>query len=201
MRQARIVVAAVILAATFGAAFAAEETAGNVDAAIGIYEGIIEAEEARRPYLAEAHLRLGLCYLKQDKPQKARAAFALPAVRADRGALITVLLNLLENAYKYTGERKEIALCAYADEGWVSFEVSDNGIGILRRDRRRIFERFYQVDRSLSTSGGGCGLGLAIVKFIVDAHTGSVEVAERAEGGSIFTVRLPIFDRPKREAQ
>ncbi len=122
------------------------------------------------------------------------------AFAAEETGEVPVLLNLLENAYKYTGERKEIALGAYVDEGWVSFEVSDNGIGILRRDRRRIVERFYQVDRSLSTSGGGCGLGLAIVKFIVDVHTGSVEVAERAQGGSIFTVRLSSFDGPEKGA-
>lgn len=126
---------------------------------------------------------------------------SLPAVRADRDALITVLLNLLENACKYTGDEKEIALGAYAAEGSVSFEVSENGIGLSRRDRRRIFERFYQVDRSLSTTGGGCGLGLAIVKSIVDAHEGSVEVADRPEGGSIFTVRLPSFEPPERGAQ
>ena len=86
----------------------------------------------------------------------------LPTVRADRDALITVGLNLLDNAWKYTGQSKRISLRAYSDAGWVCLEVADNGIGLSRRAMRKVFNRFYQVDRSLSRPAGGCGLGLSM---------------------------------------
>jgi two-component system phosphate regulon sensor histidine kinase PhoR len=73
--------------------------------------------------------------------------------------------------------------------------VSDNGVGIPRRALRRIFDKFYQVDQTLSRKAGGCGLGLAIVKFIVDAHHGTIAVDSRVGQGSTFTVRLPAATR------
>jgi signal transduction histidine kinase len=115
----------------------------------------------------------------------------LPAVTGDRDALATVLLNLLDNAHKYSGEEKIISLRAFADGDDVCFQVSDNGIGIPRRALKKIFDRFYQVDRSLTRTVGGCGLGLSIVKFIVAAHGGRVDVASQLGRGSTFTVRLP----------
>ena len=115
----------------------------------------------------------------------------LPTITADRDALATVLLNLLDNAYKYSGDNRQIALRAYAAGGGVCLEVEDNGVGMSRRAIRKIFDRFYQVDRSLSRSAGGCGLGLSIVKFIVDAHGGSIEAKSQPGEGSTFTVRLP----------
>jgi len=115
----------------------------------------------------------------------------LPGIIGDKGALVTVLVNLLDNAYKYSGDEKEIAIRVFAEEGKVCFSVADNGVGISRRDRKRIFERFYQADQSLSRAGGGCGLGLAIVKFIVDAHGGTIDVASEPGKGSVFAVRLP----------
>ncbi len=121
----------------------------------------------------------------------AEANGELPAVEADRDALVTVLLNLLDNAYKYSTDDKRIALRAFADDGEICFQVQDNGIGMRRRAVRRAFDRFYQVDQSLSRSVGGCGLGLSIVKFIVEAHGGSVDVESRPGEGSTFTVRLP----------
>ena len=86
---------------------------------------------------------------------------------ADADALVTAVVNLLDNAYKYSGEEKQITLSASAENGSVFFAVKDNGIGLSPRDTKRIFKRFFQVDQRLSRSGGGCGLGLSIVKFIV----------------------------------
>jgi signal transduction histidine kinase len=117
----------------------------------------------------------------------------LPRVRADREAVTTVLVNLLDNAWKYSGEQKIVKVRAYAQGGSVCLEVSDNGIGIPRRAQRRIFERFYQVDRRLSRRGGGCGLGLSIVKFIALAHGGTVAVRSDPGRGSTLTVRLPAL--------
>jgi signal transduction histidine kinase len=110
----------------------------------------------------------------------------------DRDALITVFVNLLDNALKYTGDMKEIQLRGYSSEGSVWIEVQDNGIGFPRSASRKIFERFYQVDRTLSRRTGGCGLGLSIVQFIIAAHNGSVTAKSQPGKGSTFTVRLPV---------
>ncbi|MCP4639585.1 MAG: HAMP domain-containing histidine kinase [bacterium] len=115
----------------------------------------------------------------------------LPCVMGDRDALVSVLLNLLDNAYKYTDRDKDIRLRAYASGGMVCFDVTDNGIGLTRRAARKVFDRFYQVDQTLSRRAGGCGLGLSIVQFIVSAHGGSVDVTSTHGEGSVFTVRLP----------
>jgi len=118
-------------------------------------------------------------------------ADGLPPVTVDCDAMLTVLLNLLDNACKYSGDGRRIGLRAYADNGQVLFEVSDDGIGMSKRETKRVFERFYQVDQTLSRRAGGCGLGLSIVKFIVDAHSGSIDVRSEPGKGSTFTVRLP----------
>jgi len=116
----------------------------------------------------------------------------LPTVTADRDSLVTVILNLLDNAWKYSGSEKRIALRAFSEADAVCIAVEDNGVGLSRRAAKRIFGRFYQVDQSLSREAGGCGLGLAIVKFIVDAHGGDVDVESEPGKGSTFTVKLPI---------
>ena len=116
----------------------------------------------------------------------------LPMIRADKDGMVTVLVNLLENAYKYTNGEKRIELKVYQENGNICFVVKDNGIGISPRVQRKIFNRFYQVDSRLSRRAEGCGLGLSIVKFIVDAHKGTIEVGSQPEQGSIFTVKIPI---------
>ncbi len=119
----------------------------------------------------------------------------LPCIAADHDAMVTVLVNLLDNACKYTGDTKQITLKVFAEIDSVCFAVSDNGIGLARRHIRRIFDSFYQVDASLARRAEGCGLGLSIVKFIVDAHKGKVTVESKPGQGSTFTVRIPL--RPK----
>ena len=118
----------------------------------------------------------------------------LPAVRADADALTTVLINLLDNAHKYTGDDKHIVCRAYRDNGLVCLEVQDNGIGLSRRAVKRVFDRFYQVDQSLSRSRAGCGLGLSIVQFIVKAHGGTISVTSELGKGTTFSVRLPAWE-------
>jgi signal transduction histidine kinase len=115
----------------------------------------------------------------------------LPPLHADRDAMVVVLVNLLENAWKFTGPKKRIGLTVERDEDGVCFRVRDNGIGVSPRDMQRVFERFYQADRRLSRERGGCGLGLSIVKQLVEAHGGRVAVESRPGDGSTFTVRLP----------
>lgn len=119
-----------------------------------------------------------------------------PCVTADADAMVTALVNLLDNAWKYSGEAKHIVLSSGVKDGSVYWSVRDNGIGLSPRDTKRVFQRFYQVQPHLSHSGGGAGLGLSIVQFIVDAHRGSVAVESELGQGSTFTITLPWENRP-----
>jgi signal transduction histidine kinase len=123
----------------------------------------------------------------------------LPPIMADADAMTTALVNLLDNAYKYTDDDKQISLMAHTDGNWVFFDVSDNGVGLSRSACGRVFERFYQVDRELSRSRGGCGLGLSIVEFIAKAHGGRVNVRSQSGKGSTFTMAIPCCCPPSTE--
>jgi signal transduction histidine kinase len=116
---------------------------------------------------------------------------SLPPVLADRDSLAQVLANLIDNALKYTGGEKRIAVRARAGDGAVHFSVEDNGIGIPQDQRRAIFEPFHQLDQRLSRSREGSGLGLSIVRRIVKAHGGEITVASDPGKGSVFTVKIP----------
>ena len=115
----------------------------------------------------------------------------LPVLHADGDALVTVLLNLLDNAYKFTPAEKRIHLRAYCESGRVCFAVTDNGIGLSPREQKKVFRRFYQVDRHLARQAGGVGLGLSIVEFIVKAHNGKIQVNSQPGTGSTFIISLP----------
>jgi len=124
-----------------------------------------------------------------------QAAHDLPNVLADLDALSTALINLLDNAWKYSGDIKHIVLHASAANGHVVLAVQDNGAGIPHCETRRIFHSFYQVDQRLSRDGTGCGLGLSIVQSIVSAHDGHVSVTSDPGRGSTFTISLPAAAR------
>ena len=116
----------------------------------------------------------------------------LPDVMADADALSTALINLLDNALKYTPEEKRILVRVRRDgDAAVSFAVEDNGIGIPMKEQRRIFKRFYRVDQRLTRETTGVGLGLSIVELIVRAHGGTVTVSSAPGSGSTFALRLP----------
>jgi len=116
---------------------------------------------------------------------------ALPGLEGDREALAGALLNLLHNAYKYSGAEKRIELRADARNGGVDIEVEDHGVGIAKRDRKRVFDRFYRVDNLLTRQTEGSGLGLSISRRIIEAHGGKLTVKSELGKGSTFTIHLP----------
>ena len=116
----------------------------------------------------------------------------LPFVSADKDAMVTVIVNLLDNACKYSYNDKQIEMRVFVESSQVCFSVKDNGIGMNRRVVKKIFDKFYQADDSLSRRAGGCGLGLSIVKFIVDAHKGRIIVKSEPGKGSVFTIKVPV---------
>jgi two-component system phosphate regulon sensor histidine kinase PhoR len=111
-------------------------------------------------------------------------------VLADRRRLLQIARNLLDNAIKFSPEGSPVVLRAVGGLEHAGFDVSDRGPGIPRAEREKIFQRFYQVDRSRSKSRPGTGLGLAIVKHLLQLHGGTVDVDSGLSGGSVFRVRL-----------
>jgi signal transduction histidine kinase len=103
-----------------------------------------------------------------------------------------MLLNLLDNAVKYTPAGGEISIALASQNGNAQIIVSDTGIGIPAAEQPRIFDRFYRVDKARSRSQGGAGLGLSIVRWIVEGHGGTVTVESTQGKGSAFTVELPL---------
>jgi two-component system phosphate regulon sensor histidine kinase PhoR len=116
----------------------------------------------------------------------------LPRLTADGYLLEQVLVNLIDNALKYTEKGEVRVLCVPDGPDHVRIEISDTGIGIPDESLPRIFERFYVVDKSRSRKLGGTGLGLAIVKHIVQSHAGTIDVESTLGEGTRFTVRLPV---------
>jgi two-component system, OmpR family, phosphate regulon sensor histidine kinase PhoR len=115
------------------------------------------------------------------------------AANANEGLLEQALVNLLDNAVKYSPRGSSIRVEASLDAGSVRFAIIDNGPGIPSRDLPRLFERFYRVDKARSRELGGTGLGLAIVRHIALAHGGDVSVDSREGAGSTFTLRIPLW--------
>jgi signal transduction histidine kinase len=115
----------------------------------------------------------------------------LPDVPLDAEALKQALANLLDNAMKYSADRRKIAVAARRDGDGVAVEVADEGIGIPISERERIFEKFYRIGRSETQGRRGSGVGLALVKHIVEAHRGRVTVDGGPGAGSRFTLHLP----------
>jgi signal transduction histidine kinase len=144
----------------------------------------VRPEQVARAAVDAVRDRLESCQFQQEIGED------LPPIRADEPALVTALVNLLENAWKYSPDEKRIALRVFTGEGFVRFAVQDHGIGIPPRENHKIFRKFYQTDQALSRRAGGVGLGLSIVRLVVEAHKGTVEVESRPGEGSTFTISV-----------
>ncbi|MCL2209749.1 MAG: ATP-binding protein [Treponema sp.] len=105
--------------------------------------------------------------------------------------MVQALINLIDNGIKYSSPKSKIRINAFVDNSELTIEVRDKGIGISAEHQKRIFERFYRVDRSRSKEEGGTGLGLAIVRHIALLHKGKAEAESRAGEGSVFRIRIP----------
>ena len=116
----------------------------------------------------------------------------LPLVMGDRSRLEQVMMNILGNAIKYTPDGGHIRVTAGAGADTVWMEVCDDGIGIPEKDRDRIFDRFYRVDKARSRESGGTGLGLSIAKEIVQRHHGTITLAPHEGPGTTVRLELPI---------
>ncbi len=118
----------------------------------------------------------------------------------DRDKLKQVLLNIIHNAYKYTGRDGLIRVLLEKNRDAVVIRVTDNGMGIPREDLNRVFERFYRVDKARSRDFGGTGLGLSIAREIVEAHGGTIVIYSEPEQGTEVVVTLPDQDSRKEGA-
>ncbi len=136
----------------------------------------------------------------EAKPIELQAQTTSVSVSADRERILQVVYNLLENALRHTPSGGKIQIITRLDSGWGVLEVADSGPGIPPPDLPHIFERFYRADPARSRETGGSGLGLAIVKAVLEAHGGSVSVSNRAEGGAVFSLRLPLNKGEERKS-
>jgi heavy metal sensor kinase len=148
--------------------------------AVNLGELITAAVEQVRPVARQRHLELRV----EHGPDV--------TLEADEDLLLQLLLNLLDNAVKYTPAGGQVTVGWGADGRHVDLWVRDTGIGIASEHLPRIFDRFYRADKARSRAEGGAGLGLSICRWIVDAHGGSIFVESALGKGTAFTVKLPL---------
>jgi len=128
----------------------------------------------------------------ESKKQKLNVSYEAGSVIADPRRVEQVIVNLLDNANKYTPLDGNISLIWKVDDNAdVLFKISDNGPGIQAKDQVRLFERFYRIDKARSRELGGTGLGLAIVKHIMERHDGSIKLESTPGLGATFICRFP----------
>jgi len=114
-------------------------------------------------------------------------------VEGDAGWLERLVLNLVDNAIKFTPEHGRVMIRVVPDGGQARIDVEDTGMGLSAEDAQRVFERFFRADASRSSKTEGAGLGLSLVQWIAEQHGGVVSVRSRPGEGSTFTVTLPIL--------
>ena len=120
-------------------------------------------------------------------------------VIADYYRIFQVLKNLLSNAIKYSRKGTDILISIEERKKVVNISVEDSGIGIPKNDRKRIFERFYRIEKSRSKKRGGTGLGLAIVKHIIEGHKAKIKLKSKINQGSIFSFNLKLAPNKKKK--
>ena len=117
---------------------------------------------------------------------------SIPEIQADSEAISEAVINLIDNAIKYSKDQKEINILTGTELDYIFIEVEDKGIGISDENQKKIFDKFYRVSDGLIHNTKGTGLGLTLVKHIVDAHNGKIKVKSKLTEGSSFILRFPI---------
>jgi heavy metal sensor kinase len=176
----------------------------EVDRLAKVVEGLLtlsrlDAGEAQREWLRLDLAKLTvstadqMSLLAEDKSIVIQCTTPAPVfVQGDRTRLKQVIVNLLDNAIKYTPPKGSVSLQVYARDGRACLEIADSGIGIPPDVLPHVFDRFFRADQARSRDLGGAGLGLAIVRSICVAHSGRVEVESVENRGSRFRVELPL---------
>ena len=116
----------------------------------------------------------------------------LPALNIDEEAVSEAVINLIDNAVKYSPDIKQIEIKTGIDSTFEFVEVTDKGFGISHEDQRKVFDKFFRVSSALVHDTKGTGLGLSIVKHVMDAHGGKVTVHSKAGVGSSFKLLFPV---------
>ncbi len=166
---------------------------------------VSKMEEGRKEYEFEtldirAIIREAVEHFQHQKARNNIRLFAsipktLPTVRADRTSLLEALLNLLDNAVKYSGDSKRIDLSVAVNGQQVAISVRDYGIGISEKELNNIFEKFYRTEEAKNRRIQGTGLGLVLVRETMNAHHGVVVVESEPGKGSTFTLTLPLHTK------
>lgn len=152
---------------------------------VDINEVVKSSYESLRTRISEKNLQV-VINLKEE----------IPGIKGNRFLLEQMLINLIDNAVKYTPESGTVRINTSSEDSSVNLEISDTGIGIPKENLNRIFERFYRVDKTRSRKLGGTGLGLSIVKHVAIIHNGKIDVESEVGKGSRFTIRLPFAGKP-----
>ena len=113
-------------------------------------------------------------------------------IEGDISGITSVILNLLENAVKYSKDDPIIQLHLQAKGEYVEVKIEDNGIGIPERERKQVFDKFYRIGNEDTRSTKGTGLGLYIVNEIVKAHRGTISIENNIPQGTRFNIQLPV---------
>jgi two-component system phosphate regulon sensor histidine kinase PhoR len=116
----------------------------------------------------------------------------IPIIKIDEEAVSEAIVNLVDNAVKYSDNKKEITIRTGKENNFAYVEVEDKGIGIPEKDQKKIFDKFFRVSSGNIHNVKGSGIGLSIVKYIMDAHKGEVRLTSKVEEGSIFKLLIPL---------
>ena len=116
----------------------------------------------------------------------------VPTVFADKDGIERVILNILSNSIKYTGDGGKIDIYVGYVHNDAYIKIKDTGIGIPKEDLERIYERFYRVDKARSRQLGGTGLGLSIAKEIMEKNNGSINITSKVNEGTEVTIKIPV---------
>lgn len=126
----------------------------------------------------------------ENRPIKIELADKLPLIHLDFVLISQVLVNVIDNAVKYSPPSSSIEIRARVVDGEMEISVTDRGVGIPKEDLERVFDKFYRVQRPDNVSG--TGLGLSISKGITEVHGGKIWAENRARGGTVIKMRLPL---------